>query len=190
MHPGGPRVAGPTPTQQTEGAGTVVAKGLAGVDAHSPCRGADCLLREELCPPLGAKTAADGQTDAPDKGLRQNERSTRRGWCLASSSQRLLLLGFPVGSEGPAGVGTTQDSRQSQGDSTDGTEDTEGSARTEPLPGVAVASGVARRPWELGRHSIQVPRKGARGGAPSCSPEDLALSETLRHIGLSCLRDN
>lgn len=82
-----------------------MAKGLAGVDAHSPCRGADGLLREELCPPLGAKTAVDGQTDAPDKGLRQNEGSTRWGRRLASSSQRPLLLAFPVGSEDHPGRG-------------------------------------------------------------------------------------
>lgn len=73
-----------------------------------------------------------------------------------------------MGSEDPARAGTTQDIRQPWGDSTEGTEDTEGSARAEPLPGVGVAFGAAGCPWELGRHSIQVPRKSTRRGTLVC----------------------
>ena len=46
MRPGGSEWPVPDPHDK-QGAGTVMAKGLAGVDTHSPCGGADRLLREE-----------------------------------------------------------------------------------------------------------------------------------------------
>ena len=75
---------------------------------------------------------------------------------------------FPVGSEDPARAGMTGQQavpgRQHRWHGGHG-----GLSTSRAVTWGGVASGAAGCPWELGRHSIQVPRKSTRRGTLVCA---------------------